>query len=68
MKTMKDFPTVYLAIRADRAIRVIDARWSGGFVDAHELSECIEKGILRVEVRDGMRFAVSATMKDEGER
>jgi hypothetical protein len=46
------------AIKTDGAIRVFDGRWSLGFVDETALKDAIAKGLLRIQKRHGMAFAV----------
>ena len=46
------------ALRVDGAIRMLDGRWSLGFVEPDELKRLIRAGVLRVQKRHGMSFAV----------
>lgn len=57
--SLSDFPSIERAMLVDGAIRVIDGRWSEGFVDEGELQECVDSGLLLVEERGGMRFATT---------
>lgn len=59
---ISQFPSIEEAIKQDGVIRVVDGRWSGGFVDLKELQYCIDCGMLRVEPMSGMNFA---TLVDE---
>lgn len=59
---ISQFPSIEKAIKQDGAIRVVDGRWSGGFVDLKELQYCIDCGMLQVEPMSGMKFA---TLNDE---
>ena len=52
------YPWIKHVIEKDGAIRVVDGRWSGGFVRQDDLQECLVKRLLKIEVRDGMGFAV----------
>lgn len=56
------------AISEDGAIRCVDGRWSGGFVDESELEMAISNGLLSVETRNGMRFAVRSNAGVTGAR
>lgn len=55
---LSDYPTVNAAIASDGAIRMVDGRYSRGFVNMDDLQDCIIKRILVVEVRQGVSFAV----------
>lgn len=55
---LSDYPHIKAAIEKDGAIRVIDGRYSAGFVEREELLSCVAVGILEVEMRGGMAFAV----------
>ena len=58
MVGLSDFPYLKTAIECDGAIRLDDGRWSKGFVNDEQLNKCIALGLLVVERRHGMRFAV----------
>ena len=58
MVRLEDYPKIRAAIKADGAIRMVDGRYSNGFVNMDDLQDCIVKRLLVVEVRDGMGFAV----------
>ena len=46
------------AIKTDGAIRVVDGRWSLGYVDMDLLKNAIASGMLRTQKRHGMTFAI----------
>lgn len=58
MVRLEDYPKIMAAIKADGAIRMVDGRYSNGFVNMDDLQDCIVRRLLVVEVRDGMGFAV----------
>lgn len=58
MVRLENYPKIMGAIMADGAIRMVDGRYSNGFVSMDDLQDCIVKQLLVVEVRNGMRFAV----------
>lgn len=58
MVRLSRYPYLKTAIETDGAIRIADGRWSRGFVNDEQLSECLALKLLVVEHRHGMRFAV----------
>jgi hypothetical protein len=64
---LEDYPKVRAAIKADGAIRMVDGRYSNGFVNMDDLQDCIVKRLLVVEVRDGMGFAVKPNARNQGQ-
>jgi len=62
---LSDFPYLKTAIETDGAIRIADGRWSRGFVNAEQLEKCLALGLLVVERRHGMRFAVKPNVEHE---
>jgi len=65
MVGLSDFPYLKTAIETDGAIRLADGRWSRGFVNDEQLNKCIAMGLLVVERRHGMRFAVKPNAEAE---
>ena len=63
MARLEDYPEIRAAIKADGAIRMVDGRYSNGFVNMDDLQDCIVKRLLVVEVRDGMGFAVKPNVE-----
>jgi hypothetical protein len=59
-----EYPDIAEAIAVDGAVRLFDGRWSRGFVSEWQLKRAVERGLLVVEMRSDMRFAVLA--KKEG--
>lgn len=59
------YPEIKLAMEEDGAVRLVDGRHSLGFVNMDDLSECIAHGLLTVEERAGMKFAVMPNEKRE---
>lgn len=55
---LSNFPCISTAIECDGAIRIVDGRWSKGYVNEEQLNRCLALGLLVMERRDGMRFAV----------
>lgn len=58
VERLSAYPGIRAAIECDAAIRVMDGRWSKGFVDEKHLADCIRLKLLSVEKRGGIDFAV----------
>lgn len=52
---------IFNLLKTGEAIRVLDGRYTDGFVDLQALTWLIEHGYAKVEDRGGMRFAVAAS-------
>lgn len=66
MKLQKLHPDVVAALERDGAVRYVDGRWSGGFVDPSYLDDGLESGLLRACRRDDFTFVESAVLNVYG--
>lgn len=58
MDLLSQHPELLKALRTDRAIRLSDGRWSGGFLNMDAVPMLVAKKVLKMDLREGVTMIV----------